>query len=182
MKKIVECVPNFSEGRRPEVVEEIVRAIESVPGVIVLDREMDRDHNRSVITFVAEPEAAVEAAVRATRRAAELIDLNEHRGEHPRIGATDVIPFVPIRNVTMEDCVALARETGRRIAEELNIPSISTSARPRARIASIWRTSARANSKACARRSPAIPIARRISARHACIRRPAQPSSARVLR
>jgi len=122
MKKIVECVPNFSEGRRPEVVEEIVRAIESVPGVIVLDREMDRDHNRSVITFVAEPEAAVEAAVRATRRAAELIDLNEHRGEHPRIGATDVIPFVPIRNVTMEDCVALARETGRRIAEELNIP------------------------------------------------------------
>lgn len=122
MKKIVECVPNFSEGRRPEVVEEIVRAIESVPGVLVLDREMDRDHNRSVITFVAEPEAAVEAAVRATRRAAELIDLNEHRGEHPRIGATDVIPFVPIRGVTMEECIALARETGRRIAEELKIP------------------------------------------------------------
>ncbi|MCS6816020.1 MAG: glutamate formimidoyltransferase [Blastocatellia bacterium] len=122
MKKIVECIPNFSEGRRLEVVDEIVRAIESVPGVLVLDREMDRDHNRSVITFVAEPEAAVEAAVRATRRAAELIDLNEHRGEHPRIGATDVIPFVPIRNVTMEECVALARETGRRIAEELNIP------------------------------------------------------------
>ncbi len=122
MKKIVECVPNFSEGRRPDVVEEIVKAIESVPGVLVLDREMDRDHNRSVITFVAEPEAAVEAAVRAARRAAELIDLNEHRGEHPRIGATDVIPFVPIRNVTMEECIALARETGRRIAEELKIP------------------------------------------------------------
>jgi len=122
MKKLVECVPNFSEGRRPEVVEEIVRALESVPGVIVLDREMDGDHNRSVITFVAEPEAAVEAAVRAARRAAELIDLNEHRGEHPRIGATDVIPFVPLRNITMEECVALARETGRRIAEELGIP------------------------------------------------------------
>ncbi len=122
MKRIVECVPNFSEGRRLDVVQEIVKAIESVPGVLVLDQEMDRDHNRSVITFVAEPAAAVEAAVRATRRAAELIDLNEHRGEHPRIGATDVIPFVPLRNVTMEECIALARETGRRIAEELKIP------------------------------------------------------------
>jgi len=122
MNKIIECVPNFSEGRRSEVVEEIAKTIASVSGVIVLDREMDRDHNRSVITFVAEPEGAVEAAVRATRRAAELIDLNEHRGEHPRIGATDVIPFIPIRNVTMEDCVELARQTGRRIAGELGIP------------------------------------------------------------
>ncbi|HXF05745.1 MAG TPA: glutamate formimidoyltransferase [Blastocatellia bacterium] len=122
MKRIVECVPNFSEGRRREVVDEIVAAICSVPDVVLLDREMDPDHNRSVITFVADPDAAVEAAVRATRRAAELIDLNRHKGEHPRIGATDVIPFIPIRNVTMDECVELARRTGRRIAEELGIP------------------------------------------------------------
>lgn len=122
MKRIVECVPNFSEGRRSEVVDEIVAAIRSVPGVVLLDREMDPDHNRSVITFVADPDAAVEAAVRATGRAAELIDLTQHKGEHPRIGATDVIPFIPIRNVTMEECVELARRTGRRIADELGIP------------------------------------------------------------
>jgi glutamate formiminotransferase/formiminotetrahydrofolate cyclodeaminase len=122
MKRIVECVPNFSEGRRSDVVDEIVAAIRSVPGVVILDREMDPDHNRSVITFVAEPDAAVEAAVRGTRRAAELIDLTRHQGEHPRIGATDVIPFVPIRNVTMEECVELARRTGRRIADEVGIP------------------------------------------------------------
>jgi len=122
VEKIVECVPNFSEGRRPAIVEQIVSAIESVSDVIVIDRQMDPDHNRSVITFVGEPDAVAEAAFRAARKAAELIDLNEHQGVHPRIGATDVIPFVPIRNVTMDECIELARRVGRRIAEELNIP------------------------------------------------------------
>lgn len=120
--KLVECVPNFSEGRREEVVEEIIKAITSVPGVQLLDREMDPDHNRSVITFVAPPEEALEAAFRGTKRAMELIDLNKHRGEHPRIGATDVIPFVPLEGVTMEECVELANKLGKRIAEELKIP------------------------------------------------------------
>jgi glutamate formiminotransferase len=122
MEKIVECIPNFSEGRRVEVVDAIVERIKSVPGVVLLDREMDTSHNRCVITFVGEPDACVEAAVRASAKAAELIDLNTHQGEHPRLGATDVVPFVPISKVTMEDCIRLARETGRRIAAENKIP------------------------------------------------------------
>src|SRR5262245_20903814 len=122
MERIVECIPNFSEGRRVEVVDSIVAAIKSVQGVVLLDREMDPSHNRSVVTFVGEPEACVEAAVRAVGRAAELIDLTKHQGEHPRMGATDVIPFVPISKVTMDDCVKLAREAGRRIAEQYKIP------------------------------------------------------------
>ncbi|MBK7996393.1 MAG: glutamate formimidoyltransferase [Blastocatellia bacterium] len=122
MEKIVECIPNFSEGRRKEVLDQIVATIKSVPGVVLLDQEMDASHNRSVVTFVGEPEACVEAAVRASGKAAELINLNYHQGEHPRLGATDVIPFVPISNVSMEDCVRLAREAGRRIAAENKIP------------------------------------------------------------
>lgn len=122
MNKLVECVPNFSEGRRADVVAQIVAAIESVQGVAVIDQERDPDHNRCVITFVAEPDAAVEAVVRGAAKACELIDLNQHQGEHPRLGATDVVPFVPIRNVTMEECVALARRAGQRIADELHIP------------------------------------------------------------
>lgn len=120
--KIVECVPNFSEGRRKEVVDAIVSEILSVEGVRLLDREMDPDHNRSVITFIGGPEGVKEAAFRATKKAAELIDMNKHRGEHPRIGATDVIPFVPIEGVSMEECVEIARDVGRRIGEELQIP------------------------------------------------------------
>ncbi|HEV8594502.1 MAG TPA: glutamate formimidoyltransferase, partial [Thermoplasmata archaeon] len=122
MDRIVECVPNFSEGRRREVVAAIADAARAIRDVTVLDVEMDANHNRSVITFVATPEAAKEAAFRMAEMAAELIDLNVHRGEHPRIGALDVLPFIPIRGVTMEECVQLARETGRRIAEELQIP------------------------------------------------------------
>lgn len=122
MKTIVECIPNFSEGRRPEVVEQILASITSVPGVVLLGSESDADHNRSVVTFVGSPEAVLEAAVRGVGRAAELIDLNTHTGEHPRMGATDVCPFVPIKGVTMEDCVALARRAGKRIAEEFKIP------------------------------------------------------------
>ena len=122
MSKLVECVPNFSEGRRREVVEEIMQAIASVAGVTLLDSEMDADHNRSVLTFAGEPEPVMEAAFRAVKRGSELIDLTQHRGEHPRMGAADVVPFVPIEGLTLEDCAELARQTGKRIGEELGIP------------------------------------------------------------
>ena len=122
MPRLVECVPNFSEGRRRDVVEELVRSVSSVPGVIFLDSEMDADHNRSVISFAGEPEAVVEAAYAVIRRASELIDLNQHRGEHPRMGAADVVPFVPVEGVTLDDCVRLARLVGKRVGEELGIP------------------------------------------------------------
>lgn len=118
----MECVPNVSEGRRKEVVDKIVRAVLSVPDVFLLDTEMNSDHNRAVITFIGEPEACLEAVFRLTKTASELIDLNQHQGEHPRIGATDVIPFVPISGVTMEECVELAKRLGKRIADELKIP------------------------------------------------------------
>ncbi len=122
MQRLVECVPNFSEGRKPETVAEIAEAIGSVETACVLDRHVDPDHNRSVITFVATPERIVEAAFAAAKRASELIDMRRHEGVHPRLGATDVLPFVPIRGVTIEDCVALAHEAGRLIARELSIP------------------------------------------------------------
>ena len=122
MRKIVECIPNFSEGRNAGVIDQIVAAIKTVPGAVLLDHESDADHNRSVVTFVAPPDKVVDAAIRAAGRAAELIDLNKHTGEHPRMGATDVIPFVPISGVTMEDCVALARNCGERMWSELSIP------------------------------------------------------------
>jgi len=122
MDRLVECVPNFSEGRKAETVDALAAAISSVPGVVLLDRQSDADHNRSVLTFIGPPEAAAEAAFRAAEQALHRIDLTTHRGEHPRVGATDVIPFVPIRGVTMEDCVHLARIVGRRLAEELHIP------------------------------------------------------------
>lgn len=119
---LVECVPNFSEGRRPEVVEAIRESITSVKEVQVLDYHSDHDHNRTVITFVGPPQAVVEAAFRAIRQAAALIDLDQHSGEHPRMGATDVVPFIPISDVTMDDCVALARQLGERVGEQLGIP------------------------------------------------------------
>jgi glutamate formiminotransferase len=119
---LVECVPNFSEGRKVETVSRIAEAIESVTGVTVLNRHIDPDHNRSVITFVAAPELIVEAALRAVARAAELIDLSKHQGVHPRLGATDVLPFVPVSGVSVDECVALAHAAGRRIAQELSIP------------------------------------------------------------
>lgn len=118
----MECVPNFSEGRSPERIRSIAEAIAGVRSACVLDTHIDPDHNRSVITFVADPERVVEAAVSAVRRAAELIDMRVHQGEHPRLGATDVLPFVPIRGVTMDDCVRLAHEAGAEIARELSIP------------------------------------------------------------
>jgi glutamate formiminotransferase / 5-formyltetrahydrofolate cyclo-ligase len=119
---LVECVPNFSEGRRAEVLDSILERIRSVPAVKLIDHTMDRDHNRAVVTFVGEGEACVEAAYRAMARATELIDLNTHHGEHPRMGATDVVPFVPLAGSTMEDCIALARRLGKRVGRELRIP------------------------------------------------------------
>jgi len=120
--QLVECIPNFSEARRPEVIEAILSEIKGVPSVTILDRHSDIDHNRTVVTFVAPPEAAEEAAFLAIKKASELIDLNQHKGEHPRIGATDVVPFVPISGVTMVDCTELARRLGKRVGEDLNIP------------------------------------------------------------
>ena len=122
MQQIVECVPNFSEGRRQEVIDAIVATIAAVPGAQVLDRQSDASHNRTVVTFVGAPEVVLEAAFQGCRLAAELIDLTVHKGEHPRMGATDVIPFIPVRGVTMDDCVQLARRLGKRIGEELAIP------------------------------------------------------------
>jgi glutamate formiminotransferase/formiminotetrahydrofolate cyclodeaminase len=120
--KLVECVPNFSEGRRPDVVAAIRDAIAAVDGVSVLDVSSDVSHNRSVLTFVAPVDAAVDAAFAGIRVAAERIDLCKHTGEHPRIGATDVVPFIPLEGSTMEDCIALARSLGERVGRELNIP------------------------------------------------------------
>jgi len=122
MGKLVECVPNFSEGRRTEVIEAIVGEIRKISGVKLLDVKPDVNHNRVVVTFVGEPQAVKEAAFRSCQKATELIDMEKHHGEHPRIGATDVIPFVPVRDVTMAECVQLANELGREIAEKLNIP------------------------------------------------------------
>ena len=122
MQRLVECVPNFSEGRKTETVQLIAEAIAAVETACVLDRHIDPDHNRSVITFVATPEHVVDAAVKAVKRASELIDMRCHQGVHPRLGATDVLPFVPVRGVTIEECIALAHEAGRIIAHELAIP------------------------------------------------------------
>ncbi len=120
--KLVECIPNFSEARRPEVMDEIIAVIAAVQGVRVLDRHSDMDHNRTVLTFVGEPDAVEKAAYEGIRKAAELIDLNSHQGEHPRIGAADVVPFVPITGVTMVECVEMARRLGRKVAETLSLP------------------------------------------------------------
>ncbi len=121
-KPVVECIANYSEARRPEVVEAIAQSITSVSGVHILDRHSDLDHNRSVITFLGSPEGVEEAAYRSIKMAAELITLDQHTGEHPRIGATDVVPFVPISDISMQECVEIARRLGKRVGEELGIP------------------------------------------------------------
>lgn len=121
-RKLIECIPNFSEGRRHDVVEAIRNSISEVPKVLVLDTHSDEDHNRTVITFVGPPQSVADAAFASIAKAAELIDLDEHRGEHPRIGATDVVPFVPLMGASMEECVELARSVGKRVGEELGIP------------------------------------------------------------
>jgi glutamate formiminotransferase len=118
---LVEAVPNFSEGRRPEVVDAIVKAIQA-PGVLLLNRSSDADHNRSVVTIAGPPEAVLEGIFCAVREAAIHIDLHQHRGAHPRLGATDVVPLIPIRNLSLSECVELARNLGQRIGDELGLP------------------------------------------------------------
>lgn len=133
MNRLVECIPNFSEGRRREVIDEIIRAMTSVSDVYLLDHEMDADHNRAVITVVGTPEAIGESVLRGMEIATRSIDLTQHKGEHPRIGATDVVPFVPIRGVTLSDCADIARNVGRQAAERFGIPIYlyeAASARP----------------------------------------------------
>ncbi len=119
---LVECVPNFSDARRPEVIDAIQESIASVKEVFILDRHMDHDHNRSVITFVGTPSGVEEAAFQAIKTASKLINLDEHEGEHPRIGATDVVPFIPIREISMDECVEIARRVGERVGNTLQIP------------------------------------------------------------
>ncbi len=121
-KPILECIPNYSDARRPDVIEAIISAITSVAMVTLLDRHSDLDHNRTVLTFVGPPEAVEEAAFRSIARAAELINLDQHTGEHPRIGATDVVPFVPISGLTMQESVQIARHLAQRVGDELHIP------------------------------------------------------------
>src|SRR5690349_10470878 len=121
MSTLVECVPNFSEGRDKSKVDAIVDAMK-MDGVYLLDREMDADHNRCVITLAGESDAIQEAAIRGVGKAAELIDLTTHQGAHPRMGAADVVPFIPIDGVTIEDCVAMARHVGAEINKRFQIP------------------------------------------------------------
>jgi len=134
MNKIIECVPNFSEGRRKDIINSIAdtaRGRKSSPAknssgifrrVKVLDVEWDKDHNRSLVTLVGEPEAVFQAAWAMIQKAAELINMEKHQGEHPRIGATDVVPFIPVANVTMEECIQMAKRLGKKVGEELKIP------------------------------------------------------------
>ncbi|MCL2200710.1 MAG: glutamate formimidoyltransferase [Oscillospiraceae bacterium] len=123
MAKIVQCIPNFSEGRDMAIVSELEAVAKSVPGVMLLDSSSDTSHNRSVFTLVGDPEGVAEAAFRLCKLASEKIDMTKHSGEHPRMGATDVIPFVPIREVTIEECVEISKTVAKRIWEELSIPS-----------------------------------------------------------
>lgn len=122
MAKLMECIPNISEGRRPEIVDAIADEVRAVPGVTLIDVSSDASHNRSVITFLGEPEQVMEAAFRLAKAAVEKIDLRVHEGEHPRMGAVDVIPFVPIRDMDMAECVELSKTLGKRLSDELELP------------------------------------------------------------
>ena len=129
-QRIIECVPNFSEGRDKAVIRQITAAIEASGGVKLLDVDPGEATNRTVVTFVGEPEAVVEAAFAGVKRAAELIDMRRHKGAHPRMGATDVLPLIPIAGVTLAECAELARALARRIADELRIPTYCYEAAP----------------------------------------------------
>ncbi len=122
MNEVVECVPNFSEGKNEETINTISGEIEKTPGVKLLDVDPDPDYNRTVVTFAGEPDSAVEAAFKSVKKASELIDMSEHKGEHPRMGAADVVPFIPVSGMTMDDCVDLANRLGKRIGDNLDIP------------------------------------------------------------
>jgi glutamate formiminotransferase len=122
LDQIVECVPNFSEGRRINVIQSICDQVTSVHDIYLINRHSDKDHNRTVLTFVGPCESVSEAAFNAIKTAAKLIDMNQHTGQHPRIGSTDVVPFIPIKNVDIQVCINMAKELGRRVANELGIP------------------------------------------------------------
>lgn len=122
MSKLVECVPNFSEGRNQEVIDAITAEVKKVEGVTLLNVQSDASHNRTVVTFIGEPAAVKQAAFASCAKATELIDMEQQHGEHPRVGATDVIPFIPVSDVTIEECVELANELGKEIAEKLSVP------------------------------------------------------------
>ncbi|HDZ12160.1 MAG TPA: glutamate formimidoyltransferase, partial [Bacteroidetes bacterium] len=122
MQKIVECVPNFSEGRDRSIIEAIAAEVSSTENILLLDVDPGKATNRTVFTFIGSPEGVKEAAFKAIKKASELIDMQKQTGEHPRIGAADVVPFVPVSGVTMEDCVQLAHDLGQRVGEELHIP------------------------------------------------------------
>src|SRR5436853_5505872 len=122
MNKIIECVPNFSEGRDLEIIRQITAAIESVEGVSLLNVDPGASTNRTVVTFAGKPEAAVEAAFRGIQKAAELIDMRKQHGAHPRMGATDVCPFIPVSNVRWEEAIECAQKLGKRVGEDLKIP------------------------------------------------------------
>ncbi len=121
MREIIECVPNISEGRNKEKIEEIIRNLQKT-GVKILDYSSDPDHNRSVITFVGDKDSVKEGALQVARDAVRLIDLRHHKGTHPRMGAVDVIPFIPVKGVKMEDCIEISKEVGKQISEELKVP------------------------------------------------------------
>ncbi len=122
MVKIVECVPNFSEGVSQDIVEKILDEARNVSGVTLLDSSMDKDHNRSVVTFIGSVEGVEQASFNMVRKACELIDMRTHKGEHPRMGAVDVMPFIPIKNVDMDECIQIAKRVGQKIGSELDIP------------------------------------------------------------
>ncbi len=141
MAKLVECIPNISEGRRTDVIEAVVDQVRQTAGVTLLDYSSDASHNRTVITFLGSPEGVENAAVALAKKAAELIDLTQHQGEHPRMGAVDVVPFVPVKDITKEECVELSKQVGRRIWEEAKMPVFlyedSASAPHRVNLASV---------------------------------------------
>ena len=122
MNKLIECVPNFSEGRDKSKIDNIVKQMSDVPGITVLDVDPGQDTNRTVVTIVGAPEAIAEAAFQGIKRASEVLDMGQHSGTHPRMGATDVCPFIPVSNITIEECVDLSKQVGKRVGDELGIP------------------------------------------------------------
>ena len=180
MPALVECVPNFSEGRDKAKVDAILEAMK-MDGVYLLDREMDADHNRCVITLVGDPVNVAEAAIRGVGKAAELIDLTKHTGAHPRLGAADVIPFIPIEGVTLEDCVAIARRVGEEIWKRYKVPVyLYEAAAQKPERQNLEEHSARTVRRHSRRHKNQPATASPISARQRCIRRRERPLSARA--
>ena len=122
MNQLVECVPNFSEGRDATKIKEITNAIEAVSGIKILDVDMGADTNRTVVTFIGSPDIVSEGAFQGIKKASEIIDMRKHKGAHPRMGATDVCPFIPVSNISMNECVEIAKKTGEKVSRKLNIP------------------------------------------------------------